>query len=872
MLDTQVDRQPSVNDNGWNPISNDAGILATITWLIIIEILGLIGLPIAARVFRRLPDGGFVFAKPLGAALVAFIIWWALSLRLVTYTAWVAWLGVAVAAGIAGATLYKESWRHTFVAGLRARRTTLIVEECAFLVAFFAFVMIRAANPDLWHWINGGEKPMEFAFLNGILRSPYMPPFDPWFSDAYINYYYYGQYLVSTWIKLSGIVPAVSYNLAIAALYGFVFMGAFGLVYNLTASYRARRRKIESPNLLTRPSNTFDGRAAIVGLFGAFVVALSGTFQPVSEVLRRNEGVVNWLNDHSLTFGFTEKTIQVAQRFDFFGSTRVLPHFAIDEFPYWSYLWADLHAHMIALPFTYMLVGIALNTLLGASRRYSSTNVSLDSQSGSLSMPSFASAIVRTVAESIIAAWRALGSSLWTLFVLALILGMVFITNSWDLPTYLLLNGVALLLALFFGAGREDAHIRLRLSDIVVAGAMTGMVMLVALLLYRPFFDSFQNFYGKIETTDIQMPISGFMAVFGLSMYLILSFVVWDMRAWLRRSRTVGGAAVLGLAVFGVLVLFALISQNPYALCIFMIALVLALTGLLLLRPLALNWVIENPALTPAERVSGPNPRAVAHSEALSRREEQGEAFSRDPAANMDNSIYAPKSEADEADEKSPRDTAPTLLPLSPVGIGQGQGAADLDAPGVRDPQLIFARLLVITGAAIVAGTQVVYLVDFLHGGEGKMMNTIFKFYYQVWTLFGVAGAFVAYVLWREWVSVGFSRYFERAGEQYRDGRALSMAGRGGAHHHHVGYVRAGRNARAHPRPRRLHQHQKHRPRWSSLYARVALAYQIRKRYSNLQMGRSGLARLLSKAARFAGHYGRRDRDLPEWRLAHRQL
>ncbi|MEZ4658211.1 MAG: DUF2298 domain-containing protein [Caldilineaceae bacterium] len=61
----------------------------------------------------------------------------------------------------------------------------------------------------------------------------------------------------------------------------------------------------------------------------------------------------------------------------------------------------------------------------------------------------------------------------------------------------------------------------------------------------------------------------------------------------------------------------------------------------------------------------------------------------------------------------------------------------------------VFAALLVSTGLAILAGTQIVFLKDFLAGGDWYRMNTLFKFFSQVWMLWGVAAAIVLPRFWR---------------------------------------------------------------------------------------------------------------------------
>jgi uncharacterized membrane protein len=61
-------------------------------------------------------------------------------------------------------------------------------------------------------------------------------------------------------------------------------------------------------------------------------------------------------------------------------------------------------------------------------------------------------------------------------------------------------------------------------------------------------------------------------------------------------------------------------------------------------------------------------------------------------------------------------------------------------------PTLPFVLLLIFTGALLTLGPEFVYLRD----NFGQRLNTTFKFYYQAWVMFGVAGLFAIDYLWRE--------------------------------------------------------------------------------------------------------------------------
>src|SRR6185436_2348613 len=160
----------------------------------------------------------------------------------------------------------------TLLSFIWQRKSIILFEEVLFGAAFLLFVLIRILDPDLWQPWNGGEKSMEFAFLNAILKSPYFPPYDPYFAGGYINYYYYGLYLVGVLIKLTGVASEVAFNLAIPTLFAFTIVNAFSIAFNLSGPVmRATLAKV--PERLTMRTVA---AAAAMGLLASLFIAMLG--------------------------------------------------------------------------------------------------------------------------------------------------------------------------------------------------------------------------------------------------------------------------------------------------------------------------------------------------------------------------------------------------------------------------------------------------------------------------------------------------------------------------------------------------------------------------------------------------------------------
>jgi YYY domain-containing protein len=473
-------------------------MLEALGFFALMEAAGLAAAPLAALVLGRLPGAGLGFAKVLGVLLVGWLVWMAGSLGVVGYgpgTIAGAFAVVAALGALAGLRLRQlgrrlaehgdeapsgrfSRWRRTRLATRAlpaddpARLRLWAGSEAVFAVAFAAMALLIAYAPDVWNT----EKPMDAMLMTAIQASDSFPPQDAWMAGETVNYYYLGHLLLALPAHALSLEPSVAYNLAVAALFALSASAAFTLAGTLWAAALAR------------------GVRAAGGPVGAGLAAVA-----LLLVLGNLAGAREWLRADDPPGGY-----------DWFSVSRVIPD-TINEIPSFSFTLGDLHAHVLAVPFTLLALGFALQ-------------VALDGPRGDLAF--------RAVAEALAA---------------GLAVGALYAINSWSYPVAagLLIGAVVL------WARQPEARARRPF-----AAVWTVLVLLAGFVLVLPFWLGFDPAARGIGWVGERRGFADWFAdmglVYGVLGWALVAAYAGRLLAARRRTRIaawggVGAAFVLSL-------------------------------------------------------------------------------------------------------------------------------------------------------------------------------------------------------------------------------------------------------------------------------------------------------------------------------------
>lgn len=550
---------------------------AALVWLVAVILLGWIAFPVAFLSLGGLPDRGYAVARVLGLLIVSYIPWLLASLDIAPHTRGLLWattLGLAVLSLVI--TVMR---RHEIVAFLRTRAGYIVLVELLGVALFLLMVAIRLGNPDVWDVIWGGEKPMDLAYFTAVTRSTTFPPYDPWFAGGYINYYYYGFVVVGALAKMLGIVPTMAYNLILPMLFSFTGLGVFCVTHNLVTARRVEETDAAAAvkaSLPARLANTVRDRAAVAGLIAVALALLLGNLaQPgvvagawykagspsleelplVGGVARTLDGGIKVLSGEPAPI-YPGDWFWTASRAIRANEGEVQP---ITEFPYFTFLYADLHAHMISFPLTMLALAWAVGVALGPVMRRRDPARTGERQS--------------------------IGGTILLWLVGAVAIGALRATNTWDWPTYLLLGA----LAIAFSVYQQEGELGWRWlgKSVLLAALLFGL----STLAFRPYSAHYGAAYSSVSLwPGSYTPAWDYIKVHGLFLFFVLTHVILEFRAWAqtwtdegkRRWEPLAPWVMLALGLFVVLNLALLL--RGYAAAPIALPLLVA-SGLLALRP-----------------------------------------------------------------------------------------------------------------------------------------------------------------------------------------------------------------------------------------------------------------------------------------------
>ena len=494
-------------------------------WWLAVLLLGWCSFPLCQYLFSGFRDKGYLVAKIFGIAGAGFLMWLGAATGIVPFTAGSCLGSVAVFAVICWGVWItfnkKKNKDRKFWQFTGKWYQTALDDELVFTLLFLLWTYVAGFRPAAY----GTEKFMDYGFMMAMMRSTTLPAKDLWYAGSKINYYYGGQYFAVFLTKLTHTQVAQTYNLMRTLVAGFCFAVPFGLVRQMVLD----SWKKEKPALL---GGVLAG--AGVSLAGNMHYVVIGKLLPwIREIFHLPKGdYTYWFPNSTRYIGYypaeNDKTIH--------------------EFPSYSFVLGDLHAHVVNLMFV-----VALISLVYAMMKHHSSKGALQAEAAG--EKNFCK---KQVTAALTDPY---------VLVFAFLIGMFHWTNYWDFVIYYVMGGMGVIWCNYQKYKELEKPHRMRMTaGISLLHAV--WVFLLATIAALPFTLQFQSMVSEVALAQNHSRPYQWWLIWGLPVIGAVLFFWCVKREGAKKADLFGvllGISALGLIVIPEIVYVRDIYEKEYA-------------------------------------------------------------------------------------------------------------------------------------------------------------------------------------------------------------------------------------------------------------------------------------------------------------------
>lgn len=458
-------------------LTNDFG--AVMEWWLTLLILAAVFYPLSFLLFSRFRDGGWLFSKAIGVAVSGWLLWYLSSMEWLRFTRTNAIIIVTVCLVLNGVLMFFLIKKKKYEFSLE-RLSGAVSSEVLFFVLFIIWCFLRGFKPEAY----GTEKFMDYGFMTAMMRAEYMPPQDLWLAGETINYYYLGQYFATYLTKLSGVTVNLGYNLMLMSIAALGYAMPYSIIANLTDMFLKDRYR--------EKAEKYKAAVPAAGTVAGIAVSLSSNAQ---------YPVYKWFLPHVRDLlGITAGMKEVGYTYPnywFPNATRYIGYFpettdkTIHEFPIYSFVLGDLHAHVVNIMFVLTVVAILLGFV-----QYRKKVTTPD-----LIKEAFSPAII----------------------MIGFFIGLFHMTNYWDYPIYFVVSGAVILFS-------NLIKYEFKLKTLLLTAIQAAVILVISAIVCLPFTMSFDQISTSVKLCVDHTPLYQLIILWGIPVTTVIVFLVNRIR------------------------------------------------------------------------------------------------------------------------------------------------------------------------------------------------------------------------------------------------------------------------------------------------------------------------------------------------------